>query len=153
MIDGFVGFGGSLAEILEERLELFADRIDVLESGVESGAIFFDHVAGVGESGGKIGAILCAEKIVNPFESDFQLGGAFVQRDNELAGVWSEIVDFGGEDVEIDVLPFGAVDVGPKLGLPDLPRLPVLLHTRVKDGRPRDALAALSAAFRSAVRG
>jgi DNA-binding transcriptional LysR family regulator len=51
------------------------------------------------------------------------------------------------------MVPFGAVDVGPKLGLPDLPRLPVLLHTRVRDGRPRDALAALSAAFRSAVRG
>jgi hypothetical protein len=51
------------------------------------------------------------------------------------------------------MLPFGAVDVGAKLRLPDLPRLPVLLHSRVKDGRPRDALAALSAAFRSAVRG
>jgi DNA-binding transcriptional LysR family regulator len=51
------------------------------------------------------------------------------------------------------MLPFGAVDVGPKLALPDLPRLPILLHTRVKDGRPREALAALSAAFRSAVRG
>ena len=51
------------------------------------------------------------------------------------------------------MLPFGAVDVGPRLGLPELPRLPVLLHTRVKNGRPRDALAALSAAFRSAVRG
>jgi len=50
------------------------------------------------------------------------------------------------------MLPFGAVEVGAKLGLPDLPRLPVLLHTRVKDGRPRDALAALAAAFRSAVR-
>jgi DNA-binding transcriptional LysR family regulator len=51
------------------------------------------------------------------------------------------------------MLPFGAVDVGRKLRLPDLPRLPVLLHSRVKDGRPRNALAALSAAFRSAVRG
>jgi len=51
------------------------------------------------------------------------------------------------------MLPFGAVDVGAKLGLPDLPLLPVLLHSRVKDGRPREALAALSAAFRSAVRG
>jgi DNA-binding transcriptional LysR family regulator len=51
------------------------------------------------------------------------------------------------------MLPFGAVDIGPKLGLPDLPRLPVLLHSRVKDDRRRDALAALSAAFRSAVRG
>ena len=51
------------------------------------------------------------------------------------------------------MLPFGAVDVGPKLRLPELPRLPVLLHSRVKKGRPRDALAALSAAFRSAVRG
>lgn len=50
------------------------------------------------------------------------------------------------------MLPFGAVDVGPRLGLPELPRLPVLLHTRVKDGRPRAALDALSAAFRSAVR-
>ncbi len=51
------------------------------------------------------------------------------------------------------MLPFGAVDVGPKLGLPNLPRLPVLLHSRVKDGRSRDALAVLSVAFRSAVRG
>jgi len=51
------------------------------------------------------------------------------------------------------MLPFGAVDVGAKLGLPTLPRLPVLLHTRIRDGRPREALAALSAAFRSAVRG
>jgi DNA-binding transcriptional LysR family regulator len=51
------------------------------------------------------------------------------------------------------MLPFGAVDVGSRLGLPDLPRLPVLLHTRVKDGRAREALAALSAAFRSAVKG
>ncbi len=48
------------------------------------------------------------------------------------------------------MLPFGAVDVGPKLGLPDLPRLPVLLHTRIKHGRLRAALATLSAAFRSA---
>jgi DNA-binding transcriptional LysR family regulator len=51
------------------------------------------------------------------------------------------------------MLTFGAVDVGPKLGLPDLPRLPVLLHSRVKEGRPGDALAALSAAFRSVTRG
>ncbi|CCE07946.1 putative transcriptional regulatory protein, LysR family [Bradyrhizobium sp. STM 3843] len=51
------------------------------------------------------------------------------------------------------MVPFGAVDVGAKLGLPDLPRLPVLLHTRVKEGRARDALDALSAAFKSAVRG
>ncbi|MDI4655712.1 LysR family transcriptional regulator [Xanthobacter autotrophicus] len=51
------------------------------------------------------------------------------------------------------MLPFGAVEVGRKFGLPDLPRLPVLLHTRIRDGRPRDALDALSAAFRSAVRG
>ncbi|HUH60713.1 MAG TPA: LysR family transcriptional regulator [Candidimonas sp.] len=51
------------------------------------------------------------------------------------------------------MLPLGAVNIGAKLGLPELPRLPVLLHSRVKSGRPRDALAALSAAFRSAVRG
>lgn len=51
------------------------------------------------------------------------------------------------------MLPFGAADVGARLKLPDLPRLPVLLHTRVRDGRPREALDALSAAFRSAVRG
>ena len=50
------------------------------------------------------------------------------------------------------MLPFGAVNVGPKLGLPELPRLPVLLHTRVKGGRPRVALSALAAAFKAAVR-
>jgi hypothetical protein len=30
--------------------------------------------------------------------------------------------------------------------------LPVLLHSRVRSGRPSEALAALSAAFKSAVR-
>jgi hypothetical protein len=51
------------------------------------------------------------------------------------------------------MLPMGAVDVGRKLGLPDLPRLPILLHSRVKEERQRAALAALSAAFRVVVRG
>jgi len=50
------------------------------------------------------------------------------------------------------MLPLGAVEVGHKLGLPDLPRLPVILYTRHKDSRARDALAVLSAAFKSAVR-
>jgi DNA-binding transcriptional LysR family regulator len=50
------------------------------------------------------------------------------------------------------MLPFGAVDVSDRLALPELPRLPVLLHSRVKRDRGLDALAALSAAFRSAVR-
>jgi DNA-binding transcriptional LysR family regulator len=47
------------------------------------------------------------------------------------------------------MLPLGAVDVGPELGLPPLPRLPILLHARVRDDRARAAVAALSAAFRS----
>ncbi|MFH5927315.1 LysR family transcriptional regulator [Roseomonas xinghualingensis] len=51
------------------------------------------------------------------------------------------------------MLPLGAVDVGDRLGLPPLPRLPILIHSRQPEGRPRDALATLSAAFRSAVRG
>lgn len=49
------------------------------------------------------------------------------------------------------MLPLGAIEVGTKLGLPKLPRLPVLLHSRVNDGRAHNALAALSAAFRSMV--
>ncbi len=50
------------------------------------------------------------------------------------------------------MLPFGAVEVGQRLRLPALPRLPIVLHSRVKDGRAREALDALSAAFRSAAR-
>lgn len=49
------------------------------------------------------------------------------------------------------MLPSGAVDVGARLGLPELPRLPVLLHTRVREGRARAALYALVDAYRSAV--
>ena len=51
------------------------------------------------------------------------------------------------------MLPFGAVDVGAQLGLPELPRLPVLLHSRVNGGRAQAALEALAAAFRSTVKG
>ncbi|MGJ5046722.1 LysR family transcriptional regulator [Bradyrhizobium oligotrophicum] len=50
------------------------------------------------------------------------------------------------------MLPSGTVDVGARFGLPELPRLPVVLHTRVSDGRARAALDALVAAFRNAVR-
>jgi DNA-binding transcriptional LysR family regulator len=50
------------------------------------------------------------------------------------------------------MLPFGAIDVGPQLGLPGLPRLPILLYSRVKDSRSRGALAALAAAYKNAVR-
>lgn len=51
------------------------------------------------------------------------------------------------------MLPLGAVEVGDRFRLPALPSLPILLHSRLAEGRPRDALATLSAAFRSAVRG
>lgn len=50
------------------------------------------------------------------------------------------------------MLPLGAVEVGSRLGLPDLPRLPILLHSRVGEDRPRKAIAALATAFRSVVR-
>ncbi|MGO9544236.1 MAG: LysR family transcriptional regulator [Rhodomicrobium sp.] len=50
------------------------------------------------------------------------------------------------------MLPFGALDIGPRLGLPELPRLPVLLHSRVKDDASKQALAALAAAFKTAAR-
>jgi DNA-binding transcriptional LysR family regulator len=51
------------------------------------------------------------------------------------------------------MVPFGVVDAGRQLGLPDLPRLPVLLFSRVKDSPSRASLAALAVAFKSAVRG
>jgi DNA-binding transcriptional LysR family regulator len=49
------------------------------------------------------------------------------------------------------MLPADAVDVGARLGLPQLPRLPVLLHTRVRSGPARAALDALAAAYREQI--
>lgn len=51
------------------------------------------------------------------------------------------------------MLPFGAIEVGDRLGLPPLPRLPVVLHSRARNGRARNALDALSVAFRNVTRG
>lgn len=50
------------------------------------------------------------------------------------------------------MLPLGAVEVGAKLGLPELPRLPIILHARVRDERSRNTLAMVAEAFRSAAR-
>lgn len=50
------------------------------------------------------------------------------------------------------MLPLGAVDVGVRLGLPALPRLPVLLHSHTRDARACAALDELAAAYRSAIR-
>ncbi|KZK83881.1 HTH-type transcriptional regulator CysL [Pseudovibrio sp. W64] len=49
------------------------------------------------------------------------------------------------------MLPIGAIDVGEKLGLPDLPALPIMLHTRVRSGKPNEAVTALTTALKSAV--
>ncbi|SFU21594.1 LysR family transcriptional regulator [Sedimentitalea nanhaiensis] len=49
------------------------------------------------------------------------------------------------------MLPLGAIDVGPQLGLPALPRLPVVLHSRAQGGRRQEAITALSAALKNAV--
>ncbi|MEW5422020.1 LysR family transcriptional regulator [Amorphus sp. 3PC139-8] len=51
------------------------------------------------------------------------------------------------------MLPLGAIDVGSRLGLPELPQMPIILHSRVTDERPRNALRALSSAFRHAAKG
>lgn len=48
------------------------------------------------------------------------------------------------------MLPLGAVDVGARLGLPALPRLPIMRHTRVRHGPALAAIAALSAAYEQA---
>lgn len=50
------------------------------------------------------------------------------------------------------MLPFGAVEVGARLGLPALPRLPIVRHTRVRSGPALTAIAALSAAYAQATR-
>lgn len=68
-------------------------------------------------------------------------------------GVAAVMAGLGVAALAPRMLPFGAQEVGPRLGLPELPRLPVLLHSRVRTGRARAALAALAAAFRGAVRG
>jgi hypothetical protein len=47
----------------------------------------------------------------------------------------------------------GSVDIGEKLGLPLLPKLPIMVHTRIQKGRARAALTALVAALKSSVRG
>lgn len=55
------------------------------------------------------------------------------------------------------MVPMGAVDVGKRLGLPRLPRLPVVLYSRQQEGQSGGsqsgrAVAALVAAYRSAIR-
>jgi len=47
------------------------------------------------------------------------------------------------------VAPAGAIDIGPKLGLPKLPRGEVLLYSKLTDTRARGALRTLGAAFRA----
>jgi DNA-binding transcriptional LysR family regulator len=48
------------------------------------------------------------------------------------------------------VAPPGAVDLGPRLGLPKLPRGEVMLYSSLTDARARGALRTLGAAFRAA---
>lgn len=45
------------------------------------------------------------------------------------------------------MLPLGAVEVGERLGLPALPRLPVMMHARRLSGAPGRAVEAIAAAF------
>ena len=51
------------------------------------------------------------------------------------------------------MLPLGVVDVGTRLGLPTLPRLPIMIHARVANDREAAAVTTLSGAFANAVKG
>ncbi|TQV81829.1 LysR family transcriptional regulator [Denitrobaculum tricleocarpae] len=94
--------------------------------------------------GVRIMALQLLDEAGVPWRESFVGGGVTAVSAAVMAGL-------GVSALARRMLPFGAVEVGPKLGLPALPRLPVLLHSRVKDDRSRDALTALAAAFRSAV--
>lgn len=48
------------------------------------------------------------------------------------------------------MLPFGAIEVGAKLDLPGLPRLPIILHSHIRSGSRIKAINELSAAFKVA---
>ncbi len=50
------------------------------------------------------------------------------------------------------MLPAGVIDLGPQLKLPDLPYLPVVLHTRETDDRAQKALKTLSDVFKDATK-
>ncbi|MGN8200623.1 LysR family transcriptional regulator [Salinisphaera sp. RV14] len=50
------------------------------------------------------------------------------------------------------MLPLGAIDIGRQLGLPELPSLPIMLHSNIKHARQRAAIEELAAAFRGATR-
>lgn len=91
-------------------------------------------------------AAQCLDAAAVPWKEIFVGGGVAAVAAAVMAGL-------GVAALAPRMLPFGAVEVGTRLGLPDLPRLPIVLHSRVRDGRPQDALAALCAALRSAVRG
>lgn len=48
------------------------------------------------------------------------------------------------------MLPLGAVEVGTRLGLPKLPKLPIILHSRIEGGHSAGAITELSAALKNA---
>jgi hypothetical protein len=50
------------------------------------------------------------------------------------------------------MVAFGVVEVGPQLVLPALPRSPLLLYSRAKENRSKEALNALAAAFKGTAR-
>ncbi len=50
------------------------------------------------------------------------------------------------------MLPLGVVEVSEKLGLPELPRFPIIVHSRIREERQQQALNALTATFKSALR-
>lgn len=49
------------------------------------------------------------------------------------------------------MLPLGAVEMGARSGLPVLPRLPVVLHSRVRGGQGKATLGASVAVFTKVV--
>jgi len=91
-----------------------------------------------------LAATLLDEKEI-PWTEVFVGGGVPAVASAVLAGV-------GVAALAPRMMPFGAKNVGSSLRLPDLPRLPIILHSRVSEGRSRSALTALSAAFKSVAR-
>ena len=98
-----VCFGGSLAEILKERLQFPADLVRVLQGFFQLGAVFFNHSARVGKRGGKVRAVLRAEQIIYTCDRLFHFGGPVVQIAKKFLSLRVQVVELRRQGVEVDV--------------------------------------------------
>src|SRR5208283_3449778 len=103
MLQSFVGLIDGLMQLVEERCDLLAGDIHILQGRPDNRAILVQHAVKIRETRGNVLAILIVEQVVDTSNGGVQLFNAVIEIGEEFLGLRRQLVDLLRQIVKAEI--------------------------------------------------